>query len=866
MPNPISLPESPVLDEACRKAIEYLEAGQAEAADTVFRAVLQAMPQHALANYHVGLLVLQSQSPAAALPHFLMALEASPETATYWLTYIETLIQAEQLDSAREILALGQSHGLEGEAVDLLSARLQAAPPQLKARAVAKRKGQPDAAEEAALIALLDQGRFAEGIALAGEMTAEFPRHGFGWKVLGALLRSQGDSAGALAPIQKSVQLLPRDAQAQTNLGLVLCDLGRLKESAACHRRALAIDPRFADVHNNLGTTLKLQGRLAEAETSYRQALALKADYAEAYNNLGVTLYELRRYVEAEAVYVQALAIQPEYVEACNNLGNVLVKQLRAAEAETYLRRALGCRPDFANAHYNLANAFRQMDRSDEAIGSFRQALALNPRFLEAQLNLGLTLSEQGRFDEAEACYRAALEINPGLSEAHNDLGGILRQQGNLFNAEISYRRALMLRPDNAGAYSNLLLNHCCIAGNSVSSYLEEARQYGSMLAQNTKWRFPAWDIPPNPQRLRVGLVSGDLRDHAVGHWLEGLIPHIDPKRVELIAYPTMPQFDQLSARIAPFFSAWKQLTELSDEEAAKLIHADGIHILFDVSGHTGGNRLPVFAWKPAPIQVSWLGYFASTGVMEMDYFLGDYFVAPENEKNHFTETVWRLPESYLCFSQPDLPLNVGPLPALATGYVTFGCFNNLTKVNEKVIALWAKLLHAVPGSRLFLKTRQLNTSELCNLMGQSFANLGISPERLILEGSSPRAELLASYQRVDIALDPFPYPGGTTSAESIWMGVPLITRRGDRFLSRMGETILHNTGLADWIAEDDDDYVAKAVYFAGDLARLAGIRANLRQQALAAPLFDAPRFARNFEAALWGMWQKWEAEQGVLQ
>lgn len=873
MPNLISPPDSSMLDEACRKAIDYFNAGQFDAAETVFRAVLQAAPQHALANYHLGLLLLQTASADTAQPYLLAALEASPETSIYWLSYIEALILSQQWESAREILALGQSHGLEGEAVAALSARLPlpistlpiAAPP-VAGKPVARRRKSPEAAEVAALIALFEQGRFAEGVSLARAMTDEFPKHGFGWKVLGALLRSQGDSAGALIPTEKSVKLLPNDAQALTNLGLVLSDLKRLKESASCHRRALAIDPHFADVHNNLGTTLKLQGRLAEAEVSYRQAFALKPDYAEAYNNLGVTLYELKRYGEAEAAYRQALAIQPNYVEAVNNLGNVLVKLLRHAEAETYLLQALVLRPAYADAHFNLARALNEVGRLDEAVSHFQQALALRPDFYEAQLNLGSVLGRLARFNEAEIYYRAILADDPNYADAYNNLGVTLRQQGRLAEAEASFRQALLLQPERPEIRSNLLFNLCCVAETSVADYLDEARQYGALLDCFSGEGFSAWSYPLATERLRVGLVSGDLRNHAVGYWLECLIAHFDADRIELIAYPTTPDFDEMSARMAPYFSAWKPLIDLRDQDAARMIHADGVHILIDASGHTAWTRLSLFAWKPAPIQVSWLGFFASTGVSEMDYLLGDPYVTPETESHHFTETVWRLPESYLCFSPPSPFLEVLPLQAMTAGHVTFGCFNNLSKMNDAVVELWAKVLRAVPGSRLFLKTKQLGDLDVLARTVHRYAALGISRERLILEGSSPRAELLASYHRVDIALDPFPYPGGTTSAEAIWMGVPLIARRGDRFLSHMGETILHNTGLADWIADNDDDYVAKAVHFAGDINRLAAIRANLRQQALASPLFDAPRFARNFEAALWGMWQKWEAKQGVSQ
>jgi predicted O-linked N-acetylglucosamine transferase (SPINDLY family) len=877
MTDPRPAPPSPsaTLDEACDKAVAYHRAGQLEAAEQLYRAILQAMPKHPAANHFLGVLSIQLQQAETALPHLLAALEADPENAGYWLAYIDALLLTERADEARQVLALGRQHGLAGKEAEDLATRLQEKFPAAKASTTPSRPGspakplprkevRPTYEEENRLVALFDQERYSEGIALARTMTERFPQHGFGWKVLGALLRSQGNSIDALHPLQKSAQLEPQDAQAQSNLGLVLGDLKRLPEAEACHRRALAIQPRFADAHNNLGNALKLQGRLADAEASYRKALALKPGYAEAHNNLGVTLYEQNRLPEAEAAYRAALAIQPDYADAYNNLGNALSKQRQPAEAESNLRRALRYRPDFADAHYNLASALRDLGRPNEAINSFRQALALKPDSAEAHLNLGVTLNDLGRLKDAENSYRAALRVNAAYPEAHNNLGNTLREQGRLPEAEASYRRALTLKPAYPEAYSNLLFNHCCAANCTASYYREEARQYGLMLEGMTGARYSAWSCAAPPGRLRVGLISGDLRNHPVGYFLESLVSHIDPARIELIAYPTNHYYDDLSARVAPFFAAWKPLADYGDEEAARLIHADGVHVLIDASGHTAGHRLPVFARKPAPIQVSWLGYFASTGVPEIDYVLGDPLVMPEEEEAHFTEKVWRLPESYLCFTAPDIALEVAALPAKSAGYITFASFNNLSKVNEAVIALWSRVLCAVPKSRLFLKTKHLNDPALCATMRQRFAAFGIPADRLLLEGSSPRAELLAAYQRVDIALDPFPYPGGTTSVEALWMGVPLITRRGDRFLSHMGESIAHNAGLADWIAANDNDYVAKAVYHSTHLERLAALRAGLRAQVLASPLFNAPRFARNFEAALWGMWQRRKIQQGV--
>jgi predicted O-linked N-acetylglucosamine transferase (SPINDLY family) len=503
-----------------------------------------------------------------------------------------------------------------------------------------------------------------------------------------------------------------------------------------------------------------------------------------------------------------------------------------------------------------LGTVLQDLGQFEEAAACFRRALQLKPDFITAHNNLGNVLQDLGRLEQAVASYRRALQLKPDFVAAYNNLGIVLQHLGQFSGAEASYRQALGLEPDFDEAQGNLLftLNY---TGRPPEYHLEEARKYGRMVVKKVSSRFSAWLCTEQPQRLRVGIVSGDLYQHAVGHFLEGLLAHIDPARLELIAYPTHHKEDELTTRIRPYFSAWKPLFGKSDEDAARLIHADGVHVLLDVSGHTAHNRLPIFAWKPAPVQVTWLGLPATTGVAEMDYVLGDPHAIPPEFESHFTETVWRMPESYLCLTVPASPVNVVPLPALTAGYVTFGSFNNLTKMTDAVVAVWARILESLPNSRLLLKTKQLSDPVVCEKTRQRFAACGVAPERLLLSGTiASRDDHLAAYNKVDIALDTFPYPGVTTSVEALWMGVPVLSLRGDRFMSRTAESIAHNAGLPGWVATDEDDYVAKVVAFASDLERLAALRAGLRQQVLASPLFDAPRFARNFEDALWGMWQ----------
>lgn len=602
--------------------------------------------------------------------------------------------------------------------------------------------------------------------------------------------------------------------------------------------------------------TLFQQGRLREGEALARTLTLRFPKHGFAWQLLAGLFHQQGHQAAALSAMRKVLELSPQNADAHSNLGTILKGMGRLDEAEASYLKAIKIRPDFAGAHYNLGNCYYARQRYAEAEAAYRRMLQIQPQDVDALGNLAQSLKQQERLAEAEGVYRQALQAAPQRAELHYELANVWQEQARLDEAISGYRRVLALQPGHGDAYSNLLLALNYDERHSVRDCLDEARNYGRMVSRKAAARFTSWGCAPAPERLKVGLVSWDLRKHPVGHFLEAFLGCIDDSRIELIAYPPHLKEDELTARIRPYFAQWHNLAGLSHEAAARKIHADGVHVLLDLGGHTAHNQLPLFAYKPAPVQASWLGYFATTGMAEMDYLIGDPHVLPPGEREHFTERAWHLPETYLCFTPPDVTLEVTPLPALTAGYITFGCFNNLNKMTDAVMAVWANVLQAIPDSRLFLKTHKLNDAGVKQTTRQRFAELGIGTERLILEGSSPRVELLAAYRRVDIALDPFPYPGGTTSAEALWMGVPVLTRQGSRFLSHIGESIAHNAGLSGWIAADERDYVAKAVSHAENVQRLAALRAGLRQQVLASPLFDAPRFARHFEEALWGMWQ----------
>jgi len=683
----------------------------------------------------------------------------------------------------------------------------------------------------------------------------------------GHALEAESKLAEAMQCYLEAIRRAPNPARGHLNRGNVLLLQGDLQGALDAFRTALEHQPDYAGAYYNIGNALLGNQQLDEAVANYRRALEIQPDYAEAHCSLGVALKELGQNVNAAESYREALKIDQNMVEAHINLGNILHALGQFDGAVACYQQALEIKPDYAEAHNSLGLALQAEGQLEGAMNSFRRALKIKPDFAEAHNNLGLALQAAGQLEGAKMSYSRALEIKPELIEALCNMGNILKDIGQFEGASESYCRALEIKPDFLEVHSNLMFILNYTASQLPAAYLEQASKYGRVVAGKAA-RFASWKCAADlPERLRVGLVSGDFLNHPVGFFLEGLLAHIDPSCIELIAYPTHHQEDELTARIRPYFSNWHSLVGKNNEAAARLIHADGVHILVDVSGHTAHNRLPVFAWKPAPVQVTWLGLPATTGVAEIDYVLGDPHATPPEFDHHFSETVWRMPDVYMCLAVPDSPVLVAPLPALSADHVTFGSFNNLTKMGDGVVAVWARILQSVPDSRLLLKTSQLNDPSTCKQTRQRFAACGISPDRLILGGTlASRDDHLATYSKVDIALDTFPYPGVTTSAEALWMGVPVLSLRGDRFLSRTAETIARNAGLPDWIAADQDDYVAKAVTFASDLNHLAALRAILRQQVLASPLFDAPRFARNFEDALWGMWQHYQTQQGSLE
>ena len=572
--------------------------------------------------------------------------------------------------------------------------------------------------------------------------------------------------------------------------------------------------------------------------------------------DLAVQNQKKNNFQVAENLYKKVLKINPNHFGSVFLLGSLYAQSNNFDRAKQLLYKAIQINPNFADAHNNLANVLKELKEPKKAIACYEKAIQINPNFADAHYNLGNTFKLLDEYKKAKSCYEKAIQINPNFADAYNNLGTVFRVLREFEKAITCYEKAIYLKPDHGYAHSSKLFSSLYFEKVDPKNYLSQAKKFRSSLKPINDNLLVKYQFKTKPKKLRIGFVSGDFREHPVGFFLLDILKNLKNENLELIAYSNLRKKDDLSIKLKSNFADWHEIERQDDLKTINQIRKDGIHILFDLSGHTAKNRLPIFINKPAPIQVSWAGYNGSTGIPEIDYLIGDPIVTPASENNYYTEKIFPLPNIWVCFSPPNFEVKLDELPVTKNRYITFGCFNNLSKINNKVISLWSRILKEIPKSKIFLKTKELNDSYLKERIINNFQKNDINLDSLILEGSSPRKELLDTYNKIDIALDPFPYSGNATSFEAIWMGVPVLTKKGSAFISHTTESINHNCGMSDWIADNENDYVKKAITFSTNLERLSEINKNLRQIALKSPLFNSSLFAKQLNSALWKMWK----------
>ncbi len=639
--------------------------------------------------------------------------------------------------------------------------------------------------------------------------------------------------------------------------------VGRFAEAEPLYSAILVADPGHADSLHMIGQLATQTGRAEVGIPLIEQAIRLKGDVAAFYSSLGGALAARGRNDEAIQAFARALELKPDFPEAQTDLGHLYRTLGYLDEAIKRFEAVIAGGGNTANAHNNLGALLFNVGRLDEAIIHLTEALNQQPELAEAHNNLGNAFRETGRLDEAARHYQEALRLRPGYAGALSNFAGTLKTQGKIAEAIERYRDAISLQPDFIDAHSNLIMLLGYSAEVPHQELVDQARRFNTDIAAPLLRQRPFANVPDPDRRLRIGYVSGDFRNHAVNYFFEPLLQHHEHGNFEFFAYANMNAEDQITARLKGGFDHWRNIRALSDDAACDLIEADGIDILVDMSGHMALNRILIFARKPAPVQATWLGFTTTTGVTAIDYRITDPYADPPGMTEHFnTETLWRLPATF-CVYQPraDIAEPIDHPPRDDNGFTTFGCFNNFTKVNDGTLKRWAEVLARVPDARLLLEIVGIDSKDFRRETEARFTRLGLPLDRVILEPRK-RSNQYVLYNKIDIALDPFPFNGGTTTLDALWMGVPVISLAGEHFTARMGVTILNNIGLPEVIAETEAAYVDLAVGFATDPATLRAIRHNLRQKMSGSRMMDFSAFARDMEAAYRGMWQAWCASQ----
>ncbi|MES2991031.1 MAG: tetratricopeptide repeat protein [Pseudomonadota bacterium] len=638
--------------------------------------------------------------------------------------------------------------------------------------------------------------------------------------------------------------------------------VGRLFRGVVARREAPPAS-HASDVQSFLsaGNALLAEGKLDAAIEQYRLATHTQPSSAEAHLNLGFALIERGQSVQAAPSLERAVDLAPSSHDARYVYGKLLLDDRQVLAAIRQLERAVELDPTFVVAYRDLAKALHDAGDHERALTVLAAGIDVDARSADLHFYMGNVLLQLTQLTRAVECYRRALALAPNYGAVYANLAQALFNLSEYRAGQLAARTAVELNPESSLARSNLLMALSIDPSCSSTAYVDEARRYGELVTQkpsDPRAGRPFEAFEPE-RRLRVAFLSGDLHNHPVGYFLEGLLASWDGAGMEPLAYSNHDYQDELTSRLKSHVRKWHAIWGLSDVDALEQMRSDRIDVLVDLSGHTPYNRLPLLAQRAAPVQLTWLGYWASTGVPAIDYLLTDAVSTPAADIDQFTETARCLPDTRLCFSIPtgdNLP-SVSELPALSRGHITFGSFQRLSKLTDEVLILWGRVLTALPASMLRIQSKQIADSDARTSLVQRLSNAGIAPARVQLFKDTGRQDYLAAHSEVDVLLDTFPHGGATTTCEALWMGVPTLTLSGPTLLSRQGASLLTCVGLSEWIARDESDYIARAVDHASGIAQLAELRATLRDRVTRSALFDAPTFARSFQREIRKMWRE---------
>ncbi len=848
--------------ENLQAGFAHHQAGRLREAETLYRQVLSVDPQQADAWHLMGLLALQAGRPDAAEQCISRAIGLAGGRAPYHSHLAHALRAAGHLERAEQAALralqldpnLADAHNNLGN-IQLDRGNIEAAA-SAYARAIELKPNAADPHNNLGTI-LHRRGALDAAIEHYRRALAINPQYFDAYNNLGTALKAQHHLDEAAEAYLAAIRLVPTAASAHLNLGTVRQEQRRLEEAISCYREALRLEPDSPPALNNLGAGLHEQGQLEEGRAMLERALALAPQLADAHYNLGTVLEAIGDAEKANAAYERALACDARFAKALVRLARSNQRKGQLTEAAQLAESAVSIDPQLPAAQLAWADICEHTGRHAEAVAGYQRAIQLKPDFSEAYNNLAMIYADRGQPDEAERLCRQGLAHHAAAPALLANLATALTHQGRQQEAIDTAREAVQREPESSEAYSNLLYALHYLPDQDPQAiyqeHLEWARRHAEPLTVVAPK--PVRDRDPN-RRLRVGYVSPYFRDHAVSFFSEPLITSHDHGAVELYLYSDNRRNDEVTDRFRAAAAVWRDVRYLSDAELAEQVREDQIDVLVDLTGHIALHRLLAFARKPAPVQVTYIGYQDTTGMSAMDYRLTDARVDPPGTERYYSEKLYRLPRTYFVYRPvAESPEPVAP-PAVENGYVTFGSFNNFTKVTPCAMDAWIEILRRVDRSRLVVLANR--GGYVAAQFARKAREAGLDPARIELFNRMPRRKYFELIQRADIALDPFPFNGHTTTCDQTWLGLPTVMLLGETYVTRYASGVLAPVGLDANITRSEHEYIERAVALAGDVGGLVRLRGELRQRMTASVLLDFAHFARDVEAAYRHMWETW--------
>jgi Predicted O-linked N-acetylglucosamine transferase, SPINDLY family len=671
-------------------------------------------------------------------------------------------------------------------------------------------------------------------------------------------LHKSGDLENAEKTYLQILKAHPDNPEIEHFLGIIAWQRHDYDRATDLFKKVCASNPTNIQYHLEYAEVLQEKQLFTEALAVYRKVVMIDQKNITALSKIA-SIYIIQEDLESAQKSLEIiLRVQPDFPKAHSDLGFIYLSREKYKEAIGCFQEALRLNNDFAEAYCYLGNAQCALGDHAAAIASYKQAIKINPEFFEAYCNFGTCLIETNNFDQAIACLKSAVHLRPHDPQAIADLSLSKFAIGDLAEAEQGFRTALKQGDQPfARIRSNLLLCINYMPEYSPSQLCNEHKEYGKVFNIRTSQSEHFSNNKDPDKKLRIGYVSADFCGHAISRFILPVLNWHNKDKFGIFCYSNGTRNDTMTARLKALSDTWRDIHSLSDGRTVDMIREDGIDILIDLSGHTGKNRLPLFAHRPAPIQASYLGYPNTTGLAAMDYYITDAMVDPPGQESFFTEKLVRMEKCFCCYEPDQGPPPVNDLLAKAKGHITFGSLHTLSRLNNDVIDLWCQVLNAIPDSRLFIARNSLIGSVVERLVTR-FERNGVSRQRIDMRSKPPQEGYLAWFHEIDITLDTFPWSGHTTACESLWMGVPVVTLCGDRHAGRMVASILTNMGLEDWVTHSREEYCDQAKKAAGDIEILGNLRRSLRSRMLQSDVCNGKEFAQNLEKAYRTLWKEW--------